>query len=161
MAADLFHLIIESGKVNNIKNETMHFLVDDQLQKWWWWWWIVFVVWLTDERRSLISSRDHCQRSPPLRISDTPRTGFEPAQNLSSSFDEWSCAVVLTTTLLIHYCLQIYLKTLEISVLKYMDLILLIFVSTRISMANLFKKDRSKLRIVNRYWYAIDGWRRN
>ena len=27
----------------------------------------------------------------------------------------------------IHYCLQMYLKTLEISVLKYMDLILLIF----------------------------------
>ena len=32
---------------------------------------------------SYISSRDHCQRSLPLRISDTPRAGFEPAQNLS------------------------------------------------------------------------------
>ena len=30
---------------------------------------------------SLISSRDHCQRSSP---SDTLRAGFEPAQNLSS-----------------------------------------------------------------------------
>ena len=29
----------------------------------------------------------------------------------------------------IHYCLQMYLKTLEISVLKYMSLILLIFLS--------------------------------
>ena len=36
------------------------------------------------ERRkvfSLISSQDHCQRSSPSRISDTPRAGFEPAQN--------------------------------------------------------------------------------
>ena len=33
---------------------------------------------------SLISSRDHCQRSSPSRISDTPRAGFEPAHNLSS-----------------------------------------------------------------------------
>ena len=47
---------------------------------------------------SLISSWDHCQRSSPSRISDTPRAGFEPAQNLSSSFVEWSCAVVITTT---------------------------------------------------------------
>ena len=47
---------------------------------------------------SLISNRDHCQRSSPSRISDTPRAGFEPAQNLSSGFVEWSCAVVITTT---------------------------------------------------------------
>ena len=47
---------------------------------------------------SLISSWDHCQRSSPSRISDTPRAGFEPVQNLSSDFVEWSCAVVITTT---------------------------------------------------------------
>ena len=35
---------------------------------------------------SLISSRDHCQRSSPSRIADKPRVGFEPAQNLSSGF---------------------------------------------------------------------------
>ena len=56
------------------------------------------MVWLTDERRTLVSSQDHCQRSSPSRISDTPQAGFEPAQNLSSDFDEWSCAVVITTT---------------------------------------------------------------
>ena len=41
---------------------------------------------MVDQRKafSLISSRDHCQRSLPSRISDTPRVGFEPAQNLSS-----------------------------------------------------------------------------
>ena len=51
---------------------------------------------------SLISSRDYCQRSLPSRISDTPRAGFEPAQNLSSSLVEWSYAVVIITTPLHH-----------------------------------------------------------
>ena len=38
---------------------------------------------MVDRRKtfSLISSRDHCQRSSPLQISDTPRAGFKPAQN--------------------------------------------------------------------------------
>ena len=31
---------------------------------------------------------EHCQRSSPSRISDMPRAGFEPAQNLSSGFVE-------------------------------------------------------------------------
>ena len=48
---------------------------------------------------SLISSQDHCQRSSPCQISNTPSAGFKPAQNLSSGFVEWSCAVVITTTL--------------------------------------------------------------
>ena len=47
---------------------------------------------------SLISSRDHCQRSSPSRISDRPRVGFEPAQSLSSGLVPWSCAVVISTT---------------------------------------------------------------
>ena len=45
---------------------------------------------------SLIFSRDHCQRSSPSRISDTPRAGFEPAQNLSSGLVEWNFAIVIT-----------------------------------------------------------------
>ena len=59
---------------------------------------------MVDQRKalSLISSRDHCQRSSPLRISDTPRAGFEPAQNLSSGLVEWNCAVVITTTPRLH-----------------------------------------------------------
>ena len=62
---------------------------------------------MVDRRKtfSLISSRDHCQRSSPSRISDTPRVGFEPAQNLSSGLVEWSCAVVITTTPRRHKCL--------------------------------------------------------
>ena len=55
---------------------------------------------MVDRRKafSLISSRDHCQRSSPSRISDTPRAGFEPAQNLSSGFVERSYAAAITTT---------------------------------------------------------------
>ena len=54
---------------------------------------------MVDQRKTLgfISSRDHCQRFSPSQISDTPQAGFEPAQNLSSHFVEWSCAVVITT----------------------------------------------------------------
>ena len=37
---------------------------------------------------SLISSRDHCQRFSPSQISDTPRAGSEPAQNLNSGLVE-------------------------------------------------------------------------
>ena len=60
---------------------------------------------MVDRRKafSLISSRDHCQRSSPSRISDTPPAGFEPAQNLSSGLIEWSCAIVITTTSRCHY----------------------------------------------------------
>ena len=41
---------------------------------------------MVDRRKafSLISSQDHCQRSSPLWISDTPQAGFEPAQSLGS-----------------------------------------------------------------------------
>ena len=55
---------------------------------------------MVDRRKafSLISSRDHYQRFSPSRISDMLRAGSEPAQNLSSGFIEWSCAVVITTT---------------------------------------------------------------
>ena len=55
---------------------------------------------MVDRRKafSLISIQDHCQRSSASRISDTPRAGFEPAQNLSSGLVEWSCAVVITNT---------------------------------------------------------------
>ena len=45
---------------------------------------------------------------------------------------------------------EMYLETLETSVLKYMDLILLIFVYTGSSMASLLKNDRSRIRIINR-----------
>ena len=54
-----------------------------------WWWWIGFCG-MVDRRKafSLISSRDHCQRSSPSWISDMLRAEFEPAQNLSSCLVE-------------------------------------------------------------------------
>ena len=42
----------------------------------------------------------------------------------------------------IHDYLQMYLKILEVDVLKYMNLILLIFYLHQVSMTGLFKKDR-------------------
>ena len=60
----------------------------------------LFFCGMVDRRKafSLISSRDHCQRSSPSRISDTSRARYEPAQNLNSDFDEWSCAVAIIST---------------------------------------------------------------
>ena len=72
---------------------------------------------MVDRRKalSLISSRDHCQRSSPSQISDTLRAGFEPAQNLSSGFVKWSCAVMITTTprcqINIHAYMNIYARS--------------------------------------------------
>ena len=55
-----------------------------------------------EQRRAskLISSRDLCPRSSLSRISDTPRVGFEPAQNLILGLVEWSYAEVIITRLL-------------------------------------------------------------
>ena len=39
-----------------------------------------------------------CMIDSLSQISDTPQTGFEPAQNLNSGLVEWSCALVITTT---------------------------------------------------------------
>ena len=44
---------------------------------------------------SLIFSREHCQRSSPLQISNMPWVVFEPAQNLYSGFLKWSFTVTL------------------------------------------------------------------
>ena len=49
----------------------------------WRWWMMNYFCGMVDQRKmfSLISSWDHCQRSSPSQISDTPQAGFEPAQN--------------------------------------------------------------------------------
>ena len=62
---------------------------------------MMMCFWSMIDRRkafSVISSRDHCQRSSSSRISNTSWARFEPAQNLSSGFVQWSCAVVIATT---------------------------------------------------------------
>ena len=57
-----------------------------------------FEEWLTDERRLALFSAGTIVRDPH-QISNTLRAGFKPAQNLSSGLVEWSCAVVITTTM--------------------------------------------------------------
>ena len=43
-------------------------------QRWWrWWWWIVFVVWLTDERRSALFRAGTIVRDPHHREAPTRR----------------------------------------------------------------------------------------
>ena len=49
---------------------------------------------------------------------------------------------------------KLYFETFIIYALKYVTLIQLIFFSTRISMASMFKRSRSRTRIIKRYWYA-------
>ena len=52
---------------------------------------------MVDRRKafSLISSRDHCQRSSPSQIS---ASRVWASAELSSGLAEWRCAVVITTT---------------------------------------------------------------
>ena len=54
---------------------------------------------MVDQRKafSLISRKDHCQRSSSLQISDTPQAEFESVQNLNSGLVEWKYALVITT----------------------------------------------------------------
>ena len=54
---------------------------------------------MVDRKKTLsfISSWDYCQRFSPSQISHTPGAWFEPAQNLSSYFVEWSCTVVIAS----------------------------------------------------------------
>lgn len=56
---------------------------------WYWWQIIVFVEWLTDIQRHLLSlfffGPNHCQMFSHHH---------KPEQNLHSSFIEWSCAVI-------------------------------------------------------------------
>ena len=73
--------------------------IKSNFAKCWWWWWYDELFWWIDQRKAfnVISGRDHCQRSSPSPISDTPRAGSEPAWNLSSGLVEWRWAVVITT----------------------------------------------------------------
>ena len=41
----------------------------------------------------ILCSRDHCRRFSPLQASGTQQAEFEPAQNLSLGYSEWSCAI--------------------------------------------------------------------
>ena len=57
---------------------------DDELFLWYGW-----------PKKGLISSREHCQRLSPSRVSNTLQAAFEPAQDLNLGSVEWSCAVAI------------------------------------------------------------------
>ena len=54
---------------------------------------------------SLTSSRDHCHRSSPSQISDTPLAVFKPVQNLSPGLVESRYVLVVITTLHLNFAL--------------------------------------------------------
>ena len=68
-------------------------------------WWIVFVVpmvdWWHGRHLGLFLART-IVRDSHHREYDMPQAEFEPSQNLSSGFVEWSSAVVITTALWCH-----------------------------------------------------------
>ena len=79
-------------KMSLVTSSLKHWLVVMGLWWWWWrWWWIVFVVWLSDGGRGLVSGRGHCCGSLPSRA------GFGPVRGLGSGFGGWSYAVVMAT----------------------------------------------------------------
>ena len=82
---------------------------------------------MVDRRKvlSLISSRNHCQRSSPSPISDTSRVGLEPVKIMSSGFVGWSCAVVITTTPWRHYTWFLGTSSLLISAEEFVGLVVL------------------------------------
>ena len=61
--------------------------------------WLVSLWWgtLLVNRLTLLSSRNHCPWFSPSQIPNALRTGYKPAQNLSSDFVEWTCALVIAT----------------------------------------------------------------
>lgn len=62
-----------------------------------WWWWTFFVEWLTNKKHGvLFSARVIGGGLHQCKSLEKPQAGFESAQNLSSSFVEWSCVVVIT-----------------------------------------------------------------
>ena len=65
-----------------------------------------------------------------------------PVEYLKSLIIKVLVIIMVYMFKVIHYYLQIYFRILETNVLKYMNLKLLIFICSWISMTSLFKKDK-------------------
>ena len=88
-----------------------------------------------------------------LNIEDITDVDYRHATGVSENFNNnkniGDCHDLYVKV--IHYYLQMYLKPLEVWVLKYMNSILFIFFFTRIIMTSCFKKDWSKIRTIDQY----------
>ena len=87
-----------------------------------------------------------------LNIEDITDVDYRHATGVSENFNNKNigdCHDLYVKV--IHYYLQMYLKPLEVWVLKYMNSILFIFFFTRIIMTSCFEKDWSKIRTIDRY----------
>ena len=80
---------------------------DSQWWRWWWWWWwwwwwcLVFVVLLTDKRCLALFLPGTIDKDPYHRKSSTRR---EKDLCLRTTWVQWSCAVLITTTPRCHKC---------------------------------------------------------
>ena len=85
-----------------------------------------------------------------LTLEDITDKDYEHAQKVFKEYctQTWVISMVCMFKL-IHFCLQMFLKHLEKNALKYMDLILHIFVLFWISMEGMLKKYGSKIRIID------------
>ena len=84
-----------------------------------------------------------------LNLEDITDEDYTHVQKMWDVFETKIAASIMTYMFkVIRYCLQMYLKTLELSVLKYMGLILLIFVSTWISTQACLKKTGVELELL-------------
>ena len=86
-----------------------------------------------------------------LTLKDIREKDFWHGQKVFEEYCTDIMIIMICMFKLIYYCLRMFLKNLETNALKYMDLIFLFFICTWISMASMFKKDRSKIRIINDY----------
>ena len=79
-----------------------------------------------------------------LNMKDITDVDYRHAKKVFKNFNDKNLGdyIMICMFRVIHYYLQMYLRILEINVLKF-------FIHTWISMASMFKKDRNRIRIVN------------
>ena len=95
-----------------------------------------------------------------LNLEDVTDKDYEHAQKVWEVFKiknigEYHDLYVQSDALLLADVFENFRDKCIWNILKY------IFVCTRINMASMVKKDISKFRIINKYWYVTDGCKRN
>ena len=75
-----------------------------------------------------------------LNLEDITDADYEPAKKYGMILTKkvWNDNIMICIFRVLHYCFEVYWKTFKTNVLRYMNLILLIFIGTWISMASKF-----------------------